>query len=158
MLMLNFKRHYLSNRAPFNLRFRASWFQNPMHLYAFNVSRSEIIVALSVRRSESRLMRLCVYAFMNQRFVDDLLRLDDVFLVTSHQVVEWMRRPTPLNETNDFVPWQCKDRHLEPSEMACELPNSCKLFSKVLQSYRYLHTCFECPKQYPWLRNEFGVE
>jgi len=61
--MLNFKRHYLSNRAPFNLRFRASWFQNPMHLYAFNVSRKRDHRprSLSVRRSESRLMRLCVY-------------------------------------------------------------------------------------------------
>lgn len=38
--MLNFKRHYLANRAPFNLRFHASWFQDPMHLYAFNVSTS----------------------------------------------------------------------------------------------------------------------
>jgi len=101
-------------------------------------------------------MSVCVC--LNQRFIDDLLRLDDVFFVTSHQVVEWMREPTPLNETKNFVPWQCKNRHLEPSEMACELPNSCKLFSKVLQSYRYLHTCFECPKQYPWLRNEFGSE
>ncbi|RLU17137.1 hypothetical protein DMN91_011206 [Ooceraea biroi] len=128
MLMLNFKRHYLTNRAPLSLRFHASWFQDPMHFYAFN------------------------------KFLDDLLRLDDVFLVTSHQVVEWTRRPTSLNEIKKFAPWQCKTRHFEPFEVACEQPNSCKLFSKALQSYRYLHTCFECPKQYPWLRNEFGIE
>jgi len=39
MLMLNFKRHYLTNRAPFGLHFHAAWFQNPMYFYAFNVSR-----------------------------------------------------------------------------------------------------------------------
>lgn len=39
MLMLNFKRHYLTNRAPFGLHFHASWFQNPSYFYAFNVSR-----------------------------------------------------------------------------------------------------------------------
>ncbi|XP_071571775.1 chitin deacetylase 1 isoform X2 [Temnothorax nylanderi] len=128
MLMLNFKRHYLTNRAPFGLHFHASWFQNPMYFYAFN------------------------------KFIDDLLRLDDVFFVTSNQIVEWMRRPTPLSEIEKFAPWQCAKRHFEPYEMACDLPNSCKLSSKVLKSYRYLHTCFECPKQYPWLRNEFGIE
>ncbi|XP_011151123.1 uncharacterized protein LOC105190208 [Harpegnathos saltator] len=128
MLMLNFKRHYLTNRAPLGLHFHASWFQNPMYFYAFN------------------------------KFVDDLLRLDDVFFVTSHQVVEWMRRPTSLSEVEKFASWQCEKRHFEPFEVACDLPNSCKLPSRVLKSYRYLHTCFECPKQYPWLRNEFGVE
>ncbi|KAL6264333.1 hypothetical protein P5V15_004440 [Pogonomyrmex californicus] len=128
ILMLNFKRHYLTNRAPFGLHIHASWFQNPMYFYAFN------------------------------KFIDDLLRLDDVFFITSHQVVEWMRKPTPLNEIEKFVPWQCAKQHFEPFEVACDLPNNCKLPSKVLKSYRYLHTCFECPKQYPWLRNEFGIE
>ncbi|XP_014480783.1 PREDICTED: uncharacterized protein LOC106747613 isoform X2 [Dinoponera quadriceps] len=128
MLMLNFKRHYLTNRAPLGLHFHASWFQNPMYFYAFN------------------------------KFVDDLLRLDDVFFVTSHQVVEWMRRPTSLSEIEKFTSWQCEKRRLESFEVACDLPNSCKLPSRVLKSYRYLHTCFECPKQYPWLRNEFGAE
>lgn len=39
ILMLNFKKHYLSNRAPLGLHFHASWFQNPSYFYAFSVSK-----------------------------------------------------------------------------------------------------------------------
>lgn len=81
-----------------------------------------------------------------------------MFFVTSHQVVEWMRRPTSLHEIGKFAPWQCAKQHFESFEVVCDLPNSCKLPSTVLKSYRYLYTCFECPQQYPWLRNEFGIE
>ncbi|CAK9828749.1 Chitin deacetylase 1 [Anthophora retusa] len=128
LLMLNFKRHYLSNRAPLGLHLHASWFQNPSYFYAFS------------------------------KFMDDILRLNDVYFVTSYQVIEWMRKPTSLSTIETFRPWQCVSRKFQPSEIACDLPNSCKLPSRVLKSYRYLHTCFECPKEYPWLRNEFGME
>ncbi|XP_043513906.1 chitin deacetylase 1 isoform X1 [Frieseomelitta varia] len=128
ILTLNFKRHYLSNRAPLGLHFHASWFQNPSYFYAFS------------------------------KFMDDVLRLNDVYFVTSYQVIEWMRKPTSLNAIETFKPWQCNSRIFQPFEFACDLPNSCKLPSRVLKSYRYLHTCFECPKEYPWLRNEFGTE
>nr|XP_012153782.1 PREDICTED: uncharacterized protein LOC100882646 isoform X3 [Megachile rotundata]XP_012153793.1 PREDICTED: uncharacterized protein LOC100882646 isoform X3 [Megachile rotundata] len=128
ILMLNFKRHYHSNRAPFGLHFHASWFREPMYFYAFN------------------------------KFMDDVLRLSDVYFVTSHQVIEWMRQPTSLNAINTFKPWKCGVSQLQPFEVACDLPTTCKLPSRVLKSYRYLHTCFECPKEYPWLRNEFGLE
>ncbi|XP_015437349.1 PREDICTED: uncharacterized protein LOC107192572 [Dufourea novaeangliae] len=128
ILMLNFKRHYLSNRAPLGLHLHSSWFQNPMYFYAFT------------------------------KFMDDALKLNDVYFVTSHQAIEWMREPTSLNEIEKFRPWRCGTRQFQPFEVACDLPSSCKLPSRVLKSYRYLHTCFECPKEYPWLRNEFGLE
>ena len=128
ILMMNFKRHYLDNRAPFGLHFHSSWFQNPSYFYAFS------------------------------KFMDDVLRFDDVYFLTSHQVIEWMRTPTSLNAIKTFGPWQCDTRLFQPFEIACDLPSSCKLPSRVLKSYRYLHTCFECPKEYPWLRNEFGSE
>ncbi|XP_078047142.1 chitin and LDLR binding deacetylase 3 [Augochlora pura] len=127
-LMLNFKRHYLSNRAPLGLHLHSSWFQNPIYFYTFT------------------------------KFMEDVLKLKDVYFVTSHQVIEWMRTPTPLSEIERFAPWQCGPRQLQPFEVACDLPSSCKLPSRVLKSHRYLHTCFECPKEYPWLRNEFGLE
>jgi hypothetical protein len=57
--MLNFNRHYLSNRAPFNLRFRASWFENPMHLYAFNVSRTCRSSSLSPFADKNRDYHVC---------------------------------------------------------------------------------------------------
>ncbi|XP_076167939.1 chitin and LDLR binding deacetylase 3 isoform X1 [Ptiloglossa arizonensis] len=128
ILMLNFKRHYLSNRAPLGLHLHASWFQNPMYFYVLT------------------------------KFMDDVLRLNDVYFVTSHQVIEWMRRPTSLSAIESFEPWRCGTRQFQPFEIACDLPSSCKLPSRVLKSYRYLNTCFECPKEYPWLRNEFGLE
>ncbi|XP_066601729.1 chitin deacetylase 1 [Prorops nasuta] len=128
MLMLNFKRHYLTNRAPIGLHFHASWFETPMNQYAFS------------------------------KFMDDVLRFNDVYFVTSNQVIDWIREPTSLNEISRFTPWHCGKRHFEPYQIACDLPTTCKLPSRVLKSNRYLHTCFECPKQYPWLRNEFGLD
>lgn len=89
--------------------------------------------------------------------MDEVLRLSDVYFVTSHQALEWIRYPTPINNLQAFEPWQCS-KQFEPYEIACDLPTACKLPSRVLKSYRYLHTCFECPKQYPWLRNEFGLD
>ena len=42
MLMLNFKRHYITNRAPLGLHFHAAWFENPANIYAFTVSSSSL--------------------------------------------------------------------------------------------------------------------
>ncbi|XP_015108931.1 uncharacterized protein LOC107035846 [Diachasma alloeum] len=126
MLMLNFKRHYLTNRAPFGLHFNSMWFRNPTNIYAF------------------------------EKFLDDILHLSDVYFTTTQQVIEWMKKPTPIGEIASFEPWQCNARDFDPHEIACQLPNACKLSSRVLKSYRYLNTCFDCPKQYPWVRNEFG--
>ncbi|XP_012261023.2 chitin deacetylase 1 [Athalia rosae] len=127
MLTINFNRHYLQNRAPLGLYFHADWFKNPSSHYAF------------------------------LKFIDDTLQLPDVYFVTSNQMIEWMRNPTPLNQLQNFQPWKCGKRHFEPREIACVVPNTCKLYSSVLKSDRYLYTCFDCPKQYPWLRNEFGL-
>lgn len=92
-----------------------------------------------------------------QRFMEDMSKRNDVYFVTGHQAVQWMRNPTPLQEINRFEPWQCPKKFFEPSELACNLPNTCKLHSRVLQQDRYLFTCNECPDQYPWVRNEFGL-
>ncbi|XP_043270811.1 chitin deacetylase 1 isoform X2 [Venturia canescens] len=128
MLMLNFKRHYITNRAPFGLHLHAAWFKTSNNLYAFT------------------------------KFLDDVLRLPDVYFVTSYQILEWVKKPTALRDLDGFEPWKCRKRRYEPHEVACDLPSSCRLPSRVLKSYRFLQTCFECPKQYPWLRNESGAD
>ncbi|XP_014609086.1 PREDICTED: uncharacterized protein LOC106789421 [Polistes canadensis] len=128
MLMFNFKRHYHSNRAPMGLHFHTSWFQTSTYYHAFN------------------------------KFLEDVLRLPDVYFVTSHQVIKWMRSPTPLDQLHKFESWQCNERQFEKFEIACDVPTTCSLPSKILKSYRDLYTCFECPKEYPWLRNEFGQD
>lgn len=78
-------------------------------------------------------------------------------MVTNYQAIEWMRTPTTLNAVNNFEPWKCK-KDLDPAEVACNHPNACKLNSRAIRGERFLHTCFECPDQYPWVKNEFGLE
>lgn len=37
LLINNFKRHYLTNRAPYGLHFHSTWFRNERYLTAFQV-------------------------------------------------------------------------------------------------------------------------
>lgn len=85
-------------------------------------------------------------------------KLPDVYFVTNHQAIQWMRDPTPTSQISQFEPWSCKAKQLDGNEIACNIPKSCKLRSRILQQDRYLSTCNECPAQYPWIRNEFGLE
>lgn len=85
-----------------------------------------------------------------------MLKLPDVYFVTNWQAIQWMKNPTPINQIPNFEPWKC-NKQLDASEIACNLPNICKLRSRIHQQDRFLYTCTECPQQYPWIRNEFGV-
>lgn len=127
MFMHNFKRHYSSNRAPLGLYFHSTWFKRQEYMDAFS------------------------------KFLDYVLKLPDVYFVTNHQAISWLKEPTPSSQLASFQPWQCKARQFEPHEVTCVYPNSCKLHSRVLQQDRYLKTCNECPSEYPWIRNEFGL-
>lgn len=87
-----------------------------------------------------------------------MLKRNDVFFVTPHQVIQWIKTPVPLEHINQFEEWNCKEKMFEPNEIACNVANMCKLYSRVLQQNRYFYTCNECPIQYPWIRNEFGLD
>ncbi|CAH1376199.1 unnamed protein product [Tenebrio molitor] len=126
MLIHNFKRHYMTNRAPFGLYFHSAWFKKQEYLDAF------------------------------QDFVAEVLQQPDVWFVTNWQAISWMKNPTPISRLNSFKPWNC-DKLFAQNEIACSVPNVCKLYSKIFQQERYLYTCFQCPKHYPWIRNEFGL-
>lgn len=128
MLTHNFKRHYSTNRAPYGLYVHATYFKKPEYFDAFI------------------------------RFMDDVSKMNDVYFVTNYQAIQWMRSPTPTNALNQFEAWNCKGKQLEQNEIACNIPNTCKLRSRVLQQDRYFYTCNECPAQYPWIRNEFGLD
>ncbi|XP_063829548.1 chitin deacetylase 1 [Ostrinia nubilalis] len=129
ILMNNFKRHYLTNRAPFGIHLESTW----------------------LKSSDEYLMEF-------KKFIDEVLKLPDVYFVTNRQAIEWMKRPTPVLQLKNFYPWLCGSRRLLDYETACPKPTTCKLQSKILAHDRYMITCTECPKTYPWLRNEFGVE
>ena len=40
-------------------------------------------------------------------FLDTVTEMEDVWLVTSWQAVQWMRDPTPLDKIMDFKPFDC---------------------------------------------------
>lgn len=43
-----------------------------------------------------------------QKFLDDALKMPEVWFVTNWQAVQWMREPKTLNELKSFAPWSCK--------------------------------------------------
>ena len=73
----NFENYYKTNRAPMGINMHASWFYYPDRKKAMS------------------------------RFIQDILKLGDVYIVTVSQVIEWLRNPTPLSSIKDFGPWQC---------------------------------------------------
>lgn len=78
-------------------------------------------------------------------FLDKTLSTPNVFFVTNFQAIQWIQKPTIKN-------WFC-NRHLQPQEIVCGVPNVCKIEGQNEPFY----TCSECPKKYPWFRNEFGI-
>ena len=83
--MQNFQRHYVTNRAPFGLFYHAAWFTQPHHRTGF------------------------------EAFIDTLVDMDDVWLVTTTQAIEFMRelpnfaKATP-EQIRNFLPFSCTDK------------------------------------------------
>jgi len=98
MLMKNFNRHYKSNRAPFGLFYHSAWFNTVHHRRGF------------------------------LRFMGTVNSLSDVFFVTNWQMLQWMRKPTPLSEINSFEPWQCPAKNDRPPP--CFHPSVCNVKSE----------------------------
>ncbi|XP_047493237.1 chitin deacetylase 1-like [Penaeus chinensis] len=127
MLMHNFKRHYNSNRAPLGLYFHTIWFKVKHNMKGM------------------------------QKFLDEVMKLPDVWVVNNQELIQWMREPVPNAQLNSFEPWKCS-KTVPQEDQACNIPKSCKLRNRAVRGDRYLHTCYECPDMYPWLKNEFGVD
>jgi len=115
MILKNFERHYQTNRAPFGLFYHPAWFTTPHHKEGFEL------------------------------FLDTITAMEDVWLVTSWQAIQWMREPTPLSSLNSFPPFQCNYQGRPPH---CTTPKVCNLWHK--SGLRYMRTCQSCPKFYPW--------
>ena len=85
LLMQNFQRHYVTNRAPFGLFYHAAWFTQPHHRTGF------------------------------EAFIDTLVEMDDVWIVTTTQAIQFMRQlPSFAHATEDeirnFSPFRCTDK------------------------------------------------
>ncbi|XP_004923455.1 chitin deacetylase 8 isoform X2 [Bombyx mori] len=119
-ILTNFERHYLGNRAPFGF-FVHEWFisSNP-----------------AIKR-----------AFV--RFMDIINNLNDVFMVNSAEVIDWVKNPVPIDR---YRQQQCK--FTMPS--ICR-PSFCgPLTGTHNQLSYYMTICNTCPRNYPWVGNPLG--
>ena len=82
----NFENYYKTNRAPMGINMHASWFYYPDRKKAMS------------------------------RFIQDILKLGDVYIVTVSQVIAWLRDPTPLSGIKEFVPWRCDAKNISISQ------------------------------------------
>jgi len=115
MIMRNFQRHYNTNRAPFLLSYHPAWFTTPHHKEGFEL------------------------------FLDTIVAMEEVWVVTAWQTVQWMRAPATTDTVHDFKPFQCDYKDRPPR---CDKPKVCNLWHK--SGVRYMRTCQECPDIYPW--------
>lgn len=123
LIMTNFKRHYDTNRAPFGLFYQSNWFTTAHHKAGF------------------------------LRFIDEVLKLGDVYFVTNWQLLRWIQSPINLDRIDQFEPWQCQMNIKKQSE--CLVPNICHVrFQKGEKiGSRFFKTCQKCPTDYPWIDN-----
>ncbi|CAG0915709.1 unnamed protein product [Notodromas monacha] len=118
MLIKNFERHYTTNRAPVGLFFHAAWFTHEHHKEGFIA------------------------------FLDTISAMDDVWLVTNWQSIQWMREPTPLSHIKNFKPFGC---HYPERPARCARAQVCNVWHNT--GVRYMKTCQACPAKYPWTGN-----
>ena len=67
------------------------------------------------------------------------------------KVIQWMLNPTETSSLK--ISPNGKNKCLVKGQAFCSLPNSCPLTNRELsgQTLR-LHTCLECPSNYPWIQ------
>ncbi|KAH3833062.1 uncharacterized protein LOC127880081 [Dreissena polymorpha] len=88
----NFQKYYTTNRAPMGINMHASWFYYPDRKAAMD------------------------------KFIQKLVQMDDVYIVTIKQVIEWLKHPTPLHLIKDFQPWTCHGDNTTTSLSALVTP------------------------------------
>ncbi|XP_064596639.1 chitin deacetylase 1-like [Liolophura sinensis] len=76
----NFEANYKGTRAPVYINLRISW------LATESYNREGII-----------------------DFINELVALDDVYILTAHQLLAWVKNPQTLAHAKDFAPWSCPD-------------------------------------------------
>jgi len=127
LLQHNFLRHYNSNKAPLSLSFDPSWLIS-------NKGFTDV---------------------MDEWMDDVLATYNDVYFVTELQVIQWIQNPTGTVSLRDFEEWKVKCA--VKGQPLCSLPNPCPLTTRELPGETLrLHTCVECPNNYPWIQDPTG--
>lgn len=75
----NFNSYYQGTRAPLGFHMHAAWFQYPLY------DRVKVVNA----------------------FLDKILKLKDVYVITAKQMLEWMESPTPISHISGLKSWSC---------------------------------------------------
>ena len=127
LLNHNFERHYGTNRAPLSLSFDPSWLIS-------NKGFTEVL---------DEWMTFVATTY------------NDVYFTTELQVIQWMQNPTGTVSLRDFEEW--KEKCAVKGQPLCSLPNPCPLTTRELPGETLrLHTCVECPNNYPWIQDPTG--
>lgn len=79
-LKKNFEANYKGTRAPVYINLRSSW------LATESYNREGVI-----------------------DFINQLVELDDVYILTAHELLDWVKDPQTLEQSKDFAPWSCPD-------------------------------------------------
>jgi len=116
MLTANFLRFYTSNKAPFPMAYHAAWFRLRPH-------REQAL----------------------HQFLDSILELPDVYLVTNQAALQWIRAPTPLPGAQPAL--SCPtNRSPSCSQRQRQRCNG--------REGRGFFTCSNtCPESYPWVQH-----
>eukprot|EP00055_Hartaetosiga_balthica_P000748 m.137364 g.137364 ORF g.137364 m.137364 type:complete len:635 (-) comp11620_c0_seq1:373-2277(-) len=124
----NFRRHYDIDRAPFNLNLHTQWFDEAGYIFT----------AL-------------------KEFIAEVLELGDVYFVTQHQAVQWMKSPIPSFNTTlwDFL--DCQYEPL-PEPNPCFIAESNKCTYEVDGEVLVMETCAPCPPHFPSIYNTDGTK
>ena len=118
----NFNVHYKHNRSPFGVYSHSAWFFG----------------------GEERVNAM-------KKFLDKLASMDDVYIVSHTQMLEWVRNPTSLDKIKDFDAWKCPKRPAPRCEVDQPLCN------KFYDDAGLLKSCSApCPPHYPGYGNPEG--
>ncbi|KAM3962202.1 chitin deacetylase 8-like [Aphomia sociella] len=119
-ILTNFERSYLGNRAPFGF-YLHEWY---------------LTAHPAVRRAY-------------ERFLDLVLNLEDVFVVNSGEVIEWVKDPIPLAE---YIEKPCRSF----TATSCPAVSCGPLDAEHTEVQYWMQICNVCPRVYPWLNNPLG--
>lgn len=120
-MISNFHRIYDSNRAPFGVHLHAAWFSRGENTFA---------------------------AF--KKFLEYMLEQDDVYLVGTNRVIEYAKKPVPVDEFEACA----QKRKPSCNQRVCVLEKE----TASGPDERYMTVCSKCPEVYPWLGNPFGEQ
>lgn len=126
-LVENFETHYNGNRSPFGIYSHSAWFFG----------------------GQSRVNAM-------NRFLNEILEMHNVYVVTHTQMLEWVRNPTPLSQIQDFAPWMCPPvEGPRCSYSQAPGPTCSKTFTTPI--YNFFKSCTTpCPNKYPGFGNPLG--